>query len=227
MSIQAYSFRRSLIGWTLTAILAFVASTASAAVLHEQSPVNGGIGYYANPNFPQQMADDFNPGGAATLERITWWGGYGGNIDNNGDDFLVRIYSGVSGTGAVMQEFGSAAFARTATTLADNANNDVYQYDFDLSTSLASGVYYLSVQNLGTSDWFWLQSGTGNGNLVYRGDDTDNWIAWNVDLALRLEGTPAQIPEPSSLALLGIASLSMAMVAWRRQRRVIWFGSAV
>lgn len=226
MSMQAYSFRRTLIGWTLTAILAFVASTASAAILHEQPPANGGTGYYANPNLPQQMADDFNLGGATTLEHITWWGG---GIDFNDDNFLVRIYSGVSSTGAVVQEFGSAAFARTGTTLSDVGGNDVYQYDFTLGSPLAlsAGTYYLFVQNLGTSDWFWLQGSLGNGNLVYRSEDTDTWLGYTGDLAFRIEGTRSQIPEPSSLALLGIASLSLAMTIWRRQRRVIWFSSAL
>lgn len=213
---------RSLIGWSFTAFLALATSAASATVLHQQLPLDGGTGYYANTNFPQQMADDFTLGGAVNLESMTWWGGYDGNLDAGDDDFLVRLYSGIAGTGSVLQEFSSVTFTRTATGLLDVAGNDVYQYDFSLAApvGLSSGTYYLFVQNLGTSDWFWQEASSGNGNVWFRGEDTNAWVVANgIDLALRLDGTRAQVPEPSTLGLLGIAGLSMAMAARRRQRK--------
>ncbi|MHB1186317.1 PEP-CTERM sorting domain-containing protein [Thiobacillus sp.] len=242
MSVQAYSSPRSLTGWAFAAFLALVTSTASAAVLYQQPPLDGGLGYYANPNFPQQMADDFTLGGAVSLEGITWWGGYDGNLDDAGDDdFLVRLYSDVSGTGTVLEEFGTVTFSRTVTSLhspslLDVAGNDVYQYDFALTAplGLSSGTYYLFVQNLSSSsDWFWLQGSSGNGDLWYRSEDPEdpedpvdpkNWNAGQGegDLALRLEGTQVvQVPEPSSLALLGIAGLSMLLAGRRRQRQAV------
>lgn len=226
MNMPTYSFPRSLIGLTLTTALTLATSAASAAVLYEQAPRNLGTGYYANLNTPQQIADDFALGGAVDMERITWWGGYDANIDGNDDDFLVRLYSGLTGTGSVQQEFSSVAFSRTPTGLSDGAHNDIYQYDFVLGTpvALSPGIYYLFVQNLGSSDWLWLEGNPGSGDSWGRGEDTDDWTNGTGDLALRIEGTQAQtphIPEPSSLALLGIASLSLAMAIWRRQRRVI------
>ena len=222
MSVHAYFSPRSLTGWAFAAFLALVTSTASAVILHQQLPLDNGLGYYANPNFPQQMADDFALGGAVNLESITWWGGYDGNLDAGDDDFLVRLYSGVSGTGAVLQEFSPVSFTRTPTSLLDVAGNDIYQYDFALAAplGLSSGTYYLFVQNLGSSDWFWQEASSGNGDLWFRGEDTDAWTmaAGQGDMALRLEGT---VPEPSSLALLGIAGLSMVLAGRRRQRQVV------
>lgn len=220
MTVQASSSIRSLAGWAFAAFLALATSTASAAVLYQQPPVDGGNGFYANPNFPQQMADDFTLGGAVSLESISWWGGYDGDLDAGDDDFLVRLYSDVSGTGTVQQEFNSAPFTRSTTSLLDGAGNAVYQYDFSLATpvSLSASTYYLFVQNLGTSEWFWQAASSGNGDLWFRSEDTDVWAMEVGDMALRLEGTPALIPEPSSLALFGIAGLSMLLAGRRRQR---------
>lgn len=221
MIVQACYSIRGLAGWAFAAFLA--TSAASAAVLYQQLPLDGGVGYYANSNTPQQLADDFALGGAVSLESISWWGGYDADLDAGDDDFLVRLYSDVSGTGTVLHEFSSASFTRSATSLLDGAGNAVYQYDFSLATpvSLSASTYYLFVQNLGTSDWFWQGASSGNGDLWYRGDDTEAWAMEVGDLALRLEGTQAQvapIPEPSLLALLGIAGLSMILAGRRRQR---------
>jgi hypothetical protein len=225
MSVQAYSSPRSLTGWAFAAFLALATSTASAAVLYQQLPQDGGLGYYANPNFSQQMADDFTLGGAVNLESVTWWGGYDGDLDAGDDDFLVRLYNGIVGTGAMLQEFSPVSFTRTSTSLLDVAGNEIYQYDFALAAplGLSSGTYYLFVQNLGSSDWFWQEASSGNGDLWFRGEDADAWTmaAGEGDLALRLEGVRVSVPEPSSLALLGIAGLSMVLAGRRRQRQVV------
>jgi hypothetical protein len=204
-------------------MLVAITGAASAAVLVEQLPQDQGLGYYANPNFPQQMADDFTLSGAASLDGITWWGGYdtanGGTEDQISDDFLVRLYSSVSGTGIVMQAFPSVAFTRTLTSLTDVAGNSVYQFDFDLSATplaLSAGTYSLFVQNLGASDWFWQAGASGNGTIYYRGEDTDSWQSFSTEnLAFRLNGTPSQIPEPGILGLLMLAGVGLALARRR------------
>lgn len=221
MSVHACSSPRGLAGWAFAALMALATGPASATVLYQQDPVAYGVGYYANLNYPQQMADDFNLSGAVLLESISWWGGYDGNIDNGDDDFLVRLYSSMTATGTVLQEYNAVPFTRTATALADIAGNNVYQYDFVLPTSLSlsAGTRHLFVQNLGTSDWFWLEGAAGNSTVMYRGEDTDDWTSFgDADLALRIEGTPGQAPEPSSIALLGMAGLSMALAGRRRRK---------
>lgn len=215
MSVQAYFSSRSMAGWAFAAFLALVTSTASAGVLYQQLPLDNGVGYYANPNSPQQVADDFTLGGSVSLESLTWWGGYDGNIDAGDDDFLVRLYSNIADTGTVLQEFSPVSFTSTPTSLVDVAGNDIYQYDFALTAGLSSGTYYLSVQNLGSSDWFWLESSSGNSALWFRGEDIDAWSNASGDMAFSLNGTPAQIPEPAPLALLLLAGAAL-LVARRR-----------
>lgn len=207
----------SLTRWGMGVLLVAMTGAASAAVLVEQLPQDQGTGYFANPNIPQQLADDFTLGGAASLEGITWWGGYDGNIDNGDDDFLVRVFSGIGGTGTLLQAFNSPVVTRSTTTLTDSVLNAVYQYDFSLGSALnlAAGTYYLSVQNLGSSDWFWQQAVAGSVGLWFRGEDSDVWQANPDNLAFRLNGTPAQIPEPGILGLFMLAGVGLALARRR------------
>jgi len=212
-------FHRSLTRWGLGLLLAAMTGAASAAVLYAQSPLDQGDGYYANLDVPQQMADDFSLGSAASLEAITWWGGYDGNIVNNDDAFLVRLFTGIGGAGTLLQEFSTVPFTRTNAAIADAVDNLVYQYDFSLGAALdlAAGTYYLSVQNLGSSDWFWQQAASGNAGPWYRGEDSDNWSALSGGLAFSLDGTPRQIPEPGILGLLMLAGAGLALARRRKQ----------
>jgi hypothetical protein len=207
--------------------LAFLASTASAAVLYTQLPLDDGDSYYANPNIGQQLADDFTLGGAVSLQSITWWGGYDGDFDAGDDDFRVRVYDSIGDTGAVLAQFNIGLMTPTVTSILDSVGNAIYQYDFSLPSSLAlaSGTYYLFVENLGSSDWLWQTTGPGNDSVWGRGQEGDPWTKFTSsdqdylgDLAFRLEGERVQVPEPASLALFGIASLSMLLAGRRRER---------
>lgn len=215
---------RTLAHWGLgVGLLLATAGTATAAVLVEQLPSNGAAGYYSNANQPQQWADDFSLPAAATVGGVSWWGGYdtanGGLEDSGSDDFRVRVYSDIAGTGSVLHEFGSVSVMRTATALVDAAGNSVYRYDLDLSAApvgLPTGGLYLAIENLGASDWFWQADGIGMS--WYRGEDTDDWAAAPRDgdqLAFRLTAAADQtVPEPGTA---GLALL--AVVAWSCARR--------
>lgn len=218
MKMPSISFSRRLAAWALGAALGGFAASGGAAVLLSQAPMGGGQGFYANINTPQQIADDFALGGAVSLEGITWWGGDDGNAQPD-DNFLVRIYSSVAGTGTVLHAYSPGASAtRASTGLNDGAGNSVYQYDFVLASpeSLPAGTYHLFVQNLGNTDWFWLEGTSNSSAFSFRSDDSDTWSPSSYDVAFSLNGVRQQaIPEPASTALLLAAGIALALARRR------------
>lgn len=230
MSNRSTEISTQLARWASGCLLAVAAHAASAAVLVAQHPWDDGEAFYANPNFGQQLADDFALDYAVNLQRISWWGIYDGNFESGDDSFTVRIYSDLAGGGDPTVELSAVAVVPADTGLQDVAGNTVFRYDYDLASALAlsKGNYYLFVENLGPSDWAWLSSEQGVGGSFFRTDD--DGPAWEVleseisegvfepaSLAFSLEGERQvqAVPEPPALALLGLAGLAL-LIARRR-----------
>ena len=199
---------RTVAGLAFGVVLATsMASTASAALLYEQAPVldnafpsSGDPASDALAYGNGQLADNFSLAGAALLEKVTWWGVYFDPM--NPDDFRLRLYTDVSGSGNVLEQVDAGAVKRTATgtTL---GGSDVYRYELNLPTAINLGAarpYYLFVENHGGPDWYWLTGDAGDSEFMGRFADSDHWqnsltffdpgVA--ADLAFRLDGAGRQ-----------------------------------
>lgn len=208
--------RDTLIGLTL----AWSAATASAAPLFEQAPLGDGDSYQVMVTSGVHWADKFSVGGAFSLAGLRWWGGYAGQLDAGDDSFVLRIYSELSNAGTLAHEFAVGTATRSAAALADLGGNDMYLYEYSLSLplTLSGGSYFLSIENQGSSDWLWLQAQAGDGAAWTRLDDpAESWVDYPTDLSFAVLGERqvTTVPEPSALALLGLAGVAL-VVARRR-----------
>ncbi len=215
--------KRRPIGHLLAGIISvFALWDVSAAILLEQSPINGADAFLSNLSAGAQNADDFLLTEPAKIERISFWGSYDG-IDS--DDFVIRILSNDNGSpsavGAFVQAYSLVAVSATLTALDDSAGSDVYQYDFDLPTpvSLMSGTYFLSVSNeTQVAGWYWLLSQTG-GNSWSRAADGDAWTlnsSGPVDIAFRLEGQTSVVPLPGAMVLFSPSIFAIVLLGRRK-----------
>ena len=217
MNVRTTSPFRGLANWAFAAFFALAAGTANAAVLASQAP-SGSTGVLSDITTGQWVADDFQLPGAVTLNKITWWGFDAVPGEAPTDVFTVRLFKDdLAGTPI------GGGWSVMATGQADGSYR---KYEFDLindlgqAASLDAGSYFLSI--VGETDpsqsWAW-QVSDYVGPMQYSLDDGASWGPDNYNLAWQLEGDRAQIPEPSSVALLGIAGLAMLLAGRRRRPR--------
>ena len=221
MNILSHLFNKKFAIGLLAISLSSITGISQAALLYEQSPVDPVDGPQADINAGTGLfADNFTVT-HSNLESISWWGAY---LSEDTDDFVVKIYSDLGGTGTLRHDFGSVSVVRSPFT--DSANAAYYRYQFDFSTTpldLSAGTYYLSIQNQGQSSWAWLYGNSGNGLFWNLPDSAPNWSELNNqgNLAFRLEGSPIQnVPEPDTtiLMLLGGSMLVMSFKLGRRYK---------
>lgn len=223
------SFRTSVGGALLAGYFAFAAAPASAAMIYSQAPVDGGTGFFSNYGALAQSADDFLLGADAALVRIGWWGSYRDPALAGADSFAVRVFDTPAGGAAPIFACGDAAalppaacggVTASATGLSDSTGSPVFKFELGLAVPLdlvAGASYILAVTNENPdTEWYWLQSTFGNGGL-FRMEDSEDFVTDGPNLAFMLEREATGIPEPGTLALLGIALLAFGIV--RRSAR--------
>ena len=207
--------------WTTTLALgALMSFTAQASVvLSNQSPRNGGGLYISMPDF--QNAESFQLGFAASITAVRWYG-----TEAGADTFTVRFFDSIptSADNFTPQSGLGTTLTRTPAPLllgSAGANFPIFEYELTLASAyatVANQAYYVSIHSL-QQDWGWLDSAQGDGVSLFRGQDGADWDSAAPDLSLTVIGnrTGTDVPEPTSLALVGLALAAAANARRRRQ----------
>ena len=193
---------------------------ASAAVIYGQAPAAGGASYESSIDFGLHNADTFHLTTGATVDTLEWWG----TQADDADGFNVRLFDSLGGSAAAVFEcgysFSSSPCPAAVTSIAAETAGGAALLDLDdrttfkfsltgLNISLAAGTNYVFSVAYEPEQWFWLTSDDGDGISYFRGDDADPWSDDSPDMAFSVVGTavtpPNGVPEPSTLALLGLA----------------------
>ncbi len=219
--------RLYLFVWIL--ILA-VSPTVQASIIFNNGLPNSSSILGSDRDIPFELADDFLlSSGSNIIRDVHWWGAYYYDDSPPEDDhFVIRIYEEVStGTPSL-----SPLFERTV----GNPNrtfwgrDDVLGYDhFSYGTSISpitlipDKVYWLSITNDTTNDtndhWGWIPVSNVGNSLGRYGDDLD-WFAAGTQfhMAFYLTDDVAQVPEPTTMLLLGLGLLGIAGIRKRLKR---------
>ena len=218
------TLRSSVGGALIAASFAVATVPASAAVIYSQAPLDGGTGVFSNFGALGQAADDFALGSDQSAVLLRWWGSYGDAGLAGGDLFAIRLFDSPLANAVPLFACGDAAafpavrcggVVSSGTALGDSAGGPVFRFELALAAPLdlmAGTTYILSITNENPdTEWFWLQSAaTGNGGL-FRMEDSEDFVPDGPNLSFALESRSQGIPEPGSLALLGIATLALGL----------------
>jgi len=219
------------VGLAIPAIPALANGITLSPVLTEQAFSAGNPSFLISPAGGYESADSFSLNTAATVTSISWWAADEADdgVDLDALGWQVRLAESADGLTDSTSSLSGTTYKGPSSAWQDADNRDVFLFDFILTTprSFAAGTYYLYISNTNADlTWWWA---TGNG-----GDETSLAAEYDVqfalsgfasvasnepdgDLALQIRGEAQQaIPEPGTLALLGLASMGLALT--RRHR---------
>lgn len=195
-----------------------------ATVLFDQSTNMDPDGFYSDSLasngsqwYSQSVAESFTIADNSTVSSITFWGGseFLFNDDNsNISSFEINIFDG-SFTSVATWTLSLASVAPTVSGLNGSlTGNTGYFYTATVSQALAAGSYFMNIgANLVDPNgdaWGW---SLADGDLDIKANfmDGNGWIdePGFGDTAFRIDGTVDGVPEPASLAVLGIGALAL------------------
>lgn len=195
--------------------------TAGASVVFDQPPgANSNAEYISSTldNFGAQpgyrVADNFSLAAGATISDVHWWG----ESNSGGDDFTFTFFSDNTGIpGSVL--LSTSGTLTKSTVNVGSAWDPVTFYSSDLAVPFAGAAgttYWLSIFNgASNASWLWLKADAPGDGAWVQQNGNQTWSALN-DMAINDMAFQLTVPEPATLALLG---LGLAGLGFTRSRK--------
>lgn len=198
------------------ALFAFAISlTASAAVVYDNGAPTTTNGYGIGAN--STVADDFSIAAGANVHSVGFYFQNYNGITGWDNKISYRILSDVGGnTGVVLASGAGQSVSASQSSYNWCCGGKAWLVDFNLAsdfTAAAGQSYWLELSGAGGPSPWWVTAGSGNALVAgsYRP---------GLDFAFTLSGANGStVPEPGSIALLGLGLLGFAAARRRKSSK--------